>query len=246
VAPRGDPAPAATKPPSLPRLATALALAIATLAVFACDRPRAGSASPTRAEPPRAAVGGSCGSGRADPARAQRIRTLLGRARAGLSLLERERTPLPICFAEVPVPSITTERTITLDERDSDAENAARLAHLLLHAFEGAPLPDDFDRSRSCASVVRDAVRAEARAHALELQLRRELGATRPRRSYAFERDYWGAPADRRLAVLESYFWAHPHGGGGLPAFVEELGRRCASLKRGPNRTGETARPPAR
>jgi hypothetical protein len=156
-------------------------------------------------------------------------------------VLERERSPALVCFAEVEIPTITTEGTITLGERETDAENAARLAHLLLHAIEGAPLPEGFDRSRPCASVVRDAVRAEARAHALELQLRRELGATDPRRSYPFERDFWSAPADRRLEVLESYFWAHPRGGGGLPAFVEELTRRCTTLKRRPGAKGENA-----
>ena len=228
-----------------------LSLTIAALAALgACDWPGARApgqewAPAGRAEPSRSrTLGRSCQTGRADPARVRRVRSLLGRTRAGRSLLDRARTPLAVCFADAAVPMITTEGKITLGLRETDAENAARLAHLLQHAIEGPPLPDDFDRSRSCSSVVRDAIRAEARAHALELQLRRELGATDPRRVYPFERDFWSAPVERRIEALESFFRAHPRGGRGLPAFVEAFTRRCIALKRGGAKT--EARAPAR
>jgi transcriptional regulator of met regulon len=210
----------------------AVAIAIAAIAALAaCDRPKGGAGS-TRGEPPAVSATARCPTGKPDPARTQRVRSLLAEAPAGRRLLERAPAPLHLCFAQVAVPTITAERAVTLDEREDDAENAARLAHLLLHAIEGAPLPDDIDRSRPCSALVRDAIKAEAKAHALELQLRRELGVTRPRRAYAFERDYWHAPAERRIEVVESYLWSHPRGGAGLPGFVDELTQRCAALKR--------------
>lgn len=118
-----------------------------------------------------------------------------------------------------------------LDERDGDAEGAARLGHLLLHAIEGLPMDPGRGRGRPCEARVAEAVRVEARAHALELELRRDLGVTAPRATFAFETAFWSAPPERRVEVIRAWLEAHPHGGAGVPGFVDAYGRACRAAR---------------
>lgn len=134
---------------------------------------------------------------------------------------------MPICFSETTVPSVTTDGVFVLDPRIGEAESAARLGHLLLHRAEGMPFTSGFDRSRPCDEVVAEAIMAEARAHALELELRRELGVTEPTWTFPFESDFWAARADDRIELLRVYFRDHPNGGDGVPGFVSGYTRRC-------------------
>lgn len=172
-----------------------------------------------------------CGPGQQDnPARAAAVRALLAKVKAGRGLWSRAPAGLQICFVESGVPSIATDGVITLDRRAADAESAARLGHLLLHAVEGSPLPDKIPPSRSCAEVVQNALGAEARAHARELTLRRQLGIPL-RDGHPFEQAFWAAPEPRRVELLRAYFRAHPAGGAGLPGYVSAYTQRCNTLK---------------
>ncbi len=173
----------------------------------------------------------SCGHGQQeDPARAVRIRALLAGVEAGRGLWARAPGRLRICFIETGIASLSTDGVITLDRRAGDAECAARLGHLLLHAIDGAPLPAAIPPSRSCDLAVRHALEAEARAHALELTLRRQLGVP-PRTGHPFEAAFWAAPAGRRVELLRAHFVAHPEGGPGLPGYVNAYTRRCREMK---------------
>jgi hypothetical protein len=169
---------------------------------------------------------------RSDEDRTRRVRTLLASTPAGQRLLQRVRQPLRICYADGIATAITTTGALALDSAEGDAESAARLGHLLQHAVEGAPLTRGLDRP--CPVLVEDAIRAEARAHALELELRRALGVTRPRRPLPFEAAYWAAPAASRLEQVRAYLWSHPSGGDGLPGLVDAYRQRCAELRRRP------------
>ncbi len=173
----------------------------------------------------------SCGHGqRVDAPRASRVRALLQQAPGGRGLWGRAPRRLRICFIDTGIPSLSTEGVITLLGRASDAESAARLGHLLLHAAEGPPLQDRIPASRTCAEVVRDAVAAEARAHALELLLRRQLEVP-PRRDHPFEGAFWAAPAGERVELLRAHFRAHPEGGPGYPGYVSAYTSRCKAQK---------------
>jgi hypothetical protein len=150
----------------------------------------------------------------------------LASAPAGRDLLARAPGPLRICFVEIPVAAVTTEGTFLLDPRTPDAESAARLGHLLLHQIEGG-LNIEGAPDRPCERVVDQAIWAEARAHALELELRRALGVTDPRRRFPFEDAFWAAPPEERVATLHHYFRAHPEGDSILPGFVSAYAARC-------------------
>ena len=211
------------------KLAALLACLLMVCSCRACGEQRsAGDTSVIPRKPAR------CGPGQHDdPARATAIRALLATAKAGRGLWSRATVSLRICFIESGIPSITTDGVITLDRRATEAECATRLGHLLLHAAEGPPLPDRVAPSRSCAEVVHDALGAEARAHALELTLRRQLKVP-PRGGHPFEQAFWAAPAPRRVELLRAHFKAHPAGGPGLPGYVNAYTQRCMRLKSTP------------
>jgi hypothetical protein len=166
---------------------------------------------------------------REDADRTRRIREALDATARGRELLRRAdgSPPLRVCYGRVDEPGITPERVVLLDDREGDAESAARLGHLLLHAIEGLPMDPSGARGRPCDERVAEAVEVEARAHALELELRRDLGVTAPRARFAFEDAFWAAPADRRVEVIRAWLEAHPRGGAGVPGFIESYGRAC-------------------
>jgi hypothetical protein len=200
-----------------PRAAAGLALS--ALALIGCGEP-----APARP---------ACPDGlHEDESRAGRLVGLLDSTGPGRDLLRRAPALPRICFGDVAEPAITSEGVVLLDPRDDDGEAAARLGHLVLHVVEGLPMSGATGPERPCRERVDDAVRAEARAHALELELRRRLGVTRPRAPFAFENAYWAAPQDRRVEVIRAWFEAHPAGGGGVPGFVDAYGRACAGRDR--------------
>jgi len=204
-----------------------LSVLILTAGASACERD---GRSPHDAS---AAPGLQCPAGKhLDPDRLARLRALLEKSGGGRDLLRRAPEPLHACFGEVPVPAITTGGVFLLDSRLAEPESASRFAHLLHHAVEGMPGADIGDRSRPCSAIVDDALRSEAEAHALELQLRRELGVTGPSRTYPFEEAFWAAPAERRVPLLMEFFRAHPAGAEGVPGFVEAYGSRCEEMRR--------------
>jgi hypothetical protein len=71
---------------------------------------------------------------------------------------------------------------------------------------------------------VRQALVAEGRAFALELELRRVLGVTKPRVSYAFAADSDGVAG---AAAIEAILASHPEGAPGVPALGHAYAERC-------------------
>jgi len=160
-----------------------------------------------------------------DPARAHRVEALLRSTAEGRRLLESQPAPVPICFASGDASALVNGGPALLDRAASDGENAARLGHLLLHATERMPFSGALDPRRPCAALVEEAVRAEARAHALELELRRALRVTAPRRRYDFEADYFATSPERRLELLADRLRAAPDG------LARAYAERCAQLR---------------
>ncbi len=141
---------------------------------------------------------------RDDLDRARRICDLLATTEAGRRLLERTGPPPSIGFVDAPDPVITGDGAIQLDPCATDAENAARLGHLLQHAVDGALLPRRFDGAATAGPWIDDPIAAEARAIALEIELRVVLGVVNPRRPYPFESEVREAPAGERVRLVRS------------------------------------------
>jgi hypothetical protein len=128
-----------------------------------------------------AAPDGGCRTqGEDDPVRARRVRDLLATTETGRRLLAGPPGRLPIRFRHAPEPVITTDGTILLDPCMEDAASAARLGHLLQHAADGAVLPPGPRRSLDGGSWTDDPAGAEARAIAVEIEVRRTLGIKGP------------------------------------------------------------------
>jgi hypothetical protein len=103
------------------------------------------------------------------------------------------------------------------------AEQTARAVHLALHR---ARPPWSADAQGPCAERVTAAVRAEADAHALELDTRRALLVAAER--YPFEAEYFAQAPARRRGWLFEYLWSRPEGDGTVPGFVVQYQRRCS------------------
>src|SRR5688572_26199014 len=97
---------------------------------------------------------------RQDPVREQAIR-------------DRVDVGAPICFG---TPSAWDGRVIRIDPATGDDEAAARAAHLDRHRTDATAMTGDDPCDRRVAA----AMAAEARAWALEMRLRTELGVTDP------------------------------------------------------------------
>jgi hypothetical protein len=109
-----------------------------------------------------------------------------------------------------------------LDAALDDGETAARAGHLLFHRLMAPPWLPTHDAS--CDQRVRQALAAEARALALELELRRTLDVTRPRVNYTFTIDSDGAFS---AATIQSMLERHPDGAPGVPALGQAYAERC-------------------
>ncbi len=59
-------------------------------------------------------------------------------------------------------------------------------------------------KPQDCETQVDEALRAEAAALSIELQLRREFGVTKGRIAYEFEAPYWAAiPEERERLIFD-------------------------------------------
>jgi hypothetical protein len=132
-------------------------------------------------------------------------------------------TEVRFCFGDIEVPAVTEGRLLLLTEGESVDVLAARTGHLLTHVLRGPPLPDDIPRGADCDALVRRALRAEARAYAIELRLRRDFGVMEQR--YEFEAPFHRARDGER--VIYDYFRAHPEGGPGLDPLPTAYRQRC-------------------
>lgn len=110
-----------------------------------------------------------------------------------------------------------------LDESLGEDEAAARAGHLLLHLIM-SPWPE----SRApCAERVATAVKAEAHALSLELELRQILGVTNPKVSYAFAAEHQQAAPDQRIPLIEKSLRQYPEGAPGIPGLAGDYAQRC-------------------
>ncbi|EYF03629.1 hypothetical protein [Chondromyces apiculatus] len=160
----------------------------------------------------------------ADPPRVQRLVAQLAEVPESAAILRRLPRGAPrVCFGRVPVSALTDDGVVLLDTASPDAEAAARLGHLALHAIAGSPAPHP--GSPDCDAAVARALTLEARAFALELRLRRALGVTSIR--YGFEEAYWQASPEAREPAILAWLTAHPSGGQGVDALGDGYRRRC-------------------
>lgn len=164
-----------------------------------------------------------------DDARAQRLLEKLAHSEEGAPIARRADAAKAICFGEAPLSVVTTDAIVLMDARLDDAEAAARLGHLLSHAIEGGP--DLRPGDAGCDAAVDAALRAEARSIALELRLRRALGAREPRVQFELTDAFWSAPADDREALVLVYLRAHPDGAPGIDALASAYARRCKEAR---------------
>jgi hypothetical protein len=168
-----------------------------------------------------------------DGERARALESLLTSTPEGGAILARipRRSSPPVCFGPAVVSAITTDGVVLLDAGLEGPEAAARLGHLLIHAAEGLPMAHP--TREPCPIQVDRALAAEAHALAVEIRLRRALGVAGSagparRLPYAFEDDFWAAPAGEREALVLAYLHAHPDGAPGLDALASGYVRRCA------------------
>lgn len=141
------------------------------------------------------------------------------------------------CFGPADISLVTTERVLLVDTRLPDDEAAARVAHLFTHLVDGPPLrmPRSVDQ---CDQAVARAIDAEAVALARELEVRRELGVTRPVVRFEVEGAYRGSTASARAALVRDWLRAHPFGGVGVDALAPAYDARCrAEAGRAPSST---------
>ncbi|MBI5488862.1 MAG: hypothetical protein HY905_16130 [Deltaproteobacteria bacterium] len=181
-------------------VARACLLWLAAVPALGCDAAGAGRRAPGGPDD-----GVRRGDAREDPPRAGRVRELLAGTEAGRRLLERTGPPPSIRFVAAPDPVLLADGTILLDPYATDAENAARLGHLLRHAVDGAILPPGPDAAATAEPWTDHRLELEAPAILLEIELRVALGVDHPRRSYPFESEIRAAPPADRLRLLRSW-----------------------------------------
>lgn len=170
---------------------------------------------------------GPCPYGFVDrPSQGDAIREGLARIDETRSLVERlGATEVRFCFGPVDVPVLADGRVLLVDERASEAEQAARSAHLLHHIVEGAPFPESIPADADCDAVVRRAIDLEARAYVLEILLRRRFELATPR--YEMESAFWAAPEAEREGLVRDYLLEHPDGATNLEPLASGYRERC-------------------
>jgi len=161
-----------------------------------------------------------------DPQRATRIAALLA-GRAEADDLDAQNAASAICFADGPG-TLHPGGILVLPRDVGDEEAAARLAHLLHHrSFGRGLIALEPVAQASCAAAVEEALREEAAAHVLEIELRAALGVETPRYPLGGQADILRlARGDRAGAMLE-LLRSHPEGGEGYPPLARDYAERC-------------------
>ena len=109
----------------------------------------------------------------------------------------------------------------------TDDEAAARLTHLAHHVRHGRGLVAHERPSGPCGPLVEEALREEAEAHVVEMQVRASLGVNEPRRPFAQEREILAMLRAARVEAVLSFLRAHPDGGGGYEPLGRDYRERC-------------------
>jgi hypothetical protein len=174
----------------------------------------------------------SCPDGyEARPDKAALILSSLRRTSGGPLLGGYDR-PLQLCFGSPRPPSVTLEGVVLLDRATSAAENSARVAHLLVHLTEGAPFDETRIGEGKCSQLVGAAVRAEARALAMEVDVRESLEVTTPARAFGFEPDIYQVPRENRIENITEFLLDHPAGADNIIGYVNLYTRQCEERSR--------------
>jgi hypothetical protein len=165
---------------------------------------------------------------RPDPARATRVTALLRGVGRASALAEGIR-PGSICFGEGPG-TLRPGPWLVLPAGPDDAVAAARLGHLAHHARHASGLVAGASGEGSCEEAVDAALREEAAAHALEIELHEALGVSEADR-FANADEVLALPPERREAAVLAYLRAHPEGGGGYAPLGRDYAVRCARTR---------------
>ena len=104
-----------------------------------------------------------------DARRTARVTELAKTHPEAAALVGRSK-PAAVCWGKPPIPVVDHAQRLHMHTGWTDAEAAARMAHLLFHIDDGLPL------SRGCDHLA-DAEHKERAAHALEDRVRATLGA---------------------------------------------------------------------
>lgn len=161
-----------------------------------------------------------------DPQRGATIVARLERLPAASSLLDAS-TVDAICFHDG-LGVAHPDGRLALPRDASDAEAAARLAHLLHHRRHGRGLvAHEPRRGRDCDVLVDEALWEEAAAHALEMELRASLGVDRPLHPFESEREVLALPPAARARAIYEFLREHPEGGRGFPPLGRDYRTRC-------------------
>lgn len=160
-----------------------------------------------------------------DEPRANRLWKRLGEAHVGDTRLRQNVAKPRVCFGQTELSSITTDGIILFDDKLDESEGTARLGHLFDHFVNGMPMAHP--KPQDCETQVDEALRAEAAALSIELQLRREFGVTKGRIAYEFEPPYWAAIPEARERLIFDYLRAHPNGAPGIDALAAGYAKRC-------------------
>ncbi len=173
----------------------------------------------------------ACPNGlRADPARAGQIVALTRSTSEGGALVTRTPQPLQICFANEGTGVVRSDGVIVLAATGDARSAAARLGHLLHHQVEGSPFQEPLAPERSCAELVAEAMVAEARAHALEIRLRRELGLADPLWSKELEDELSAARPAAQVELVHRFLTGADHRSG-APNLEHAYTQRCNSSR---------------
>jgi hypothetical protein len=161
-----------------------------------------------------------------DRSRAARVIATLAGIADGEVLLGSD-TAGQICFGSGPGTYLPGP-VFSLPSDTSDEEAAARLVHLLHHARHGRGLVagERVDADENCDALVDEALREEAVAHVLEMQVRASLGVT-PTRPFVNEAAVLGLPGDARADAVLAHLRDHPEGGGGYEPLGRDYRERC-------------------
>ncbi len=204
-----------------------------------------GSCPPSVSEPPRREIPPdgtdrdstppiACPDGyEAEPDEATRILSVLRRTSGGPLL--GGHPPVQLCFGSPHPPGVTPGGVLLLDRATGTTENSARVAHLLVHLTEGAPFDEDKIGGQECSQLVVAAVRAEARAFAMEVAVRESLGVTTPDRAFGFEPDIYRTPPPDRIEEILEFLLAHPAGAENIVGYVDLYTEKCERRSRHQN-----------
>ena len=174
----------------------------------------------------------------AEPDNATLILSHLHRTNGG-PLLDNYDKPLQLCFGSPPTPSVTLNGVVLLDRATRVTENSARVAHLLVHLTEGAPLDETRIGDQTCSQLIAAAVRAEARAFAMEVAVREALEVTAPAQRFGFEPEIYQTPPQERTEKILEFLLRHPAGADNIIGYVNLYTEQCEerSSRRNPNRS---------